>query len=90
MEVNDLPHAMRYGRSPRQFVELFDDTLDAALAMKEPLMIDVTAHCHCYGHANGAHAYETIAKKAKARDDIWIARRDEIAAHVRKQINSNK
>jgi peptidoglycan/xylan/chitin deacetylase (PgdA/CDA1 family) len=89
MEVNDLPHAMRYGRSPRQFVELFDDTLEAALAMNEPLVMDVTAHCHCYGHANGAHAYELIAQKAKVRDDIWIARRDEIATHVRKHMNSN-
>jgi hypothetical protein len=24
-EVNDLPHAMRFGRSPGQYVELFDD-----------------------------------------------------------------
>jgi hypothetical protein len=86
MEVNDLPHAMRYGRSPQQFVELFENTLEASLAMQEPLIIDVTAHTHCYGHANGAHAYETVAKLAKARDDIWIARRDEVAAHVRQQM----
>jgi peptidoglycan/xylan/chitin deacetylase (PgdA/CDA1 family) len=83
MEVNDLPHAMRYGRSPRQFVELFEDTLAAALAGDEPLVVDVTAHCHCYGHASGAHAYEAIAGKAKASDGVWIARRDEIAAYVR-------
>lgn len=90
MEVNDLPHAMRYGRSPQAFVELFDDAVASSLALNEPQMIDVTAHCHCYGHSAGAHAYETIAKKAKARDDIWIARRDEIAAHVRKETKSNK
>ncbi|HWM83469.1 MAG TPA: polysaccharide deacetylase family protein [Pseudolabrys sp.] len=83
MEVNDLPHAMRYGRSPRQFVELFEDTLAAALAGNEPLVVDVTAHCHCYGHSAGAHAYETIAGKAKACDGVWVARRDEVAAHVR-------
>lgn len=90
MEVNDLPHAMRFGRSPRQFVELFDDTLEATLSFDEPQLMGVTAHCHCYGHSYGAYAYETIAKKASARDDVWIARRDEIAAYVRKTIASTK
>jgi len=86
MEINDLPHAMRFGRSPRQFVELFDDTLAAALAADEALLIDVTAHAHCYGRPAGAAAYETIARKARARDDIFIATRDEIAAAVQKAI----
>jgi hypothetical protein len=30
MEVNDLPHAMRFGRSPGQYVELFDEALAQA------------------------------------------------------------
>lgn len=84
MEVNDLPHAMKHGRSPRQFIELYDDTLAASLSFNEPMMIDVTAHCHCYGHAAGAGAFEQIAKSAAKRDDIWITTRDKIAAHVRK------
>jgi peptidoglycan/xylan/chitin deacetylase (PgdA/CDA1 family) len=42
MEINDLPHAMRFGRSPRQYVELFDDLLAAALEQGEAVMIDVT------------------------------------------------
>jgi hypothetical protein len=25
MEINDLPHAMRFGRTPRQYIEIFDD-----------------------------------------------------------------
>jgi peptidoglycan/xylan/chitin deacetylase (PgdA/CDA1 family) len=86
MEINDLPHAMKYGRSPREFVELYDDTLAASLSFDEPVMIDVTAHGHCYGHAVGAAAYEKIAKSAVARDDIWITTRGEIAAQVRKAI----
>ena len=50
MEINDLPHAMRFGRSPRQFIELFDDNLAAAFAdPDEAVIVDVTAHCHCYG-----------------------------------------
>jgi peptidoglycan/xylan/chitin deacetylase (PgdA/CDA1 family) len=83
MEINDLPHAMRFGRSPRQFVEMFDDLLSAALQdPHEAVLIDVTAHAHCYGRPAGAWAYETIARTVRARDDVWLATRDEIARHV--------
>jgi peptidoglycan/xylan/chitin deacetylase (PgdA/CDA1 family) len=89
MEVNDLPHAMRFGRSPRQFVELFDDLLAGALAGEdEALIVDVTAHCHCYGRPAGAWAYETIAKNTAGRDDVWVTTRDEIAAHVCKSLRA--
>jgi hypothetical protein len=83
MEINDLPHAMRFGRSPRQFVEAFDDLLAHALAdAREAVMIDVTAHCHVYGRPSGAWAYEEIARRVAGRDDVWVATRTEIAGHV--------
>jgi len=83
MEINDLPHAMRFGRSPRQFIESFDDQLAYALAHeREALIIDVTAHAHVYGRPAGAWAFETIAAAAKARDDIWVATRGDVARHV--------
>jgi peptidoglycan/xylan/chitin deacetylase (PgdA/CDA1 family) len=83
MEINDLPHAMRFGRSPRQFVENFDDLLAAALADgDEAVMIDVTAHAHCYGRPAGAWAFEAIAGKVRARDDVWLVTRAEIAEYV--------
>lgn len=85
MEINDLPHAMRFGRSPRQFVELFDDLLATALKGEdEAIMIDVAAHAHCYGRAGGAGAYEEIARKVAARDDVWVALRSEMADYVLK------
>jgi hypothetical protein len=83
MEVNDLPHAMRFGRSPRQFVESFDEMLSHSLAGEtDALMIDVTAHTHCYGRPSGAWAYEAVARKVMWRDDIWLATRGDIATHV--------
>lgn len=86
MEINDLPHAMRFGRSPRQFVEAFDDQLEYALTMEsEALVIDVTAHAHVYGRPAGAAAFDAIAKKARERDDVWIATREDIARHVLKR-----
>ena len=85
MEINDLPHAMRFGRSPRAFIELFDDLLAHSRKNKrEAVMIDVTAHAHVYGRPNGAWAYEEIAKKTRKMKDVWIATREQIANHVLK------
>jgi peptidoglycan/xylan/chitin deacetylase (PgdA/CDA1 family) len=89
MEINDLPHAMRFGRSPHQFVELFDDALAQAHQGDSAIMIDVTAHTHVYGRPSGAAAYEEIARKLHERDDVWIATRAEIAAHARAVISPN-
>jgi hypothetical protein len=87
MEIDDLSHALRYGRSPRQFVETFDDLLAHLLAGEtDALLIDVIAHAHVYGRPSGAWAYEAIARKVMWRDDVWIATRGEIAAHVQKTI----
>ena len=48
MEVNDLPHTMRFGRSPAPYVEVFDKPLARMRAEEgEALMLDVTAHAHC-------------------------------------------
>ena len=83
MEINDLPHAMRFGRSPRQFVEAFDDQLAHALSReRETMLIDVTAHAHVYGRPSGAWAFEEIISKVRGRDDVWVATRAEIARHV--------
>jgi peptidoglycan/xylan/chitin deacetylase (PgdA/CDA1 family) len=85
MEINDLPHAMRFGRSPRAFIELFDDLIGHSRRNKvEAVMIDVTAHAHVYGRPNGAWAYQEIANKTKRMKDVWIATRQEIASHVLK------
>jgi hypothetical protein len=78
---------MRFGRSPRQFVELFDDLLEQALSKEsEPIMIDVTAHAHCYGRSGGAGAYEEIVRQVVRRDPVWIALRSEMADYVLKKM----
>jgi peptidoglycan/xylan/chitin deacetylase (PgdA/CDA1 family) len=83
MEINDLPHAMRFGRSPQQFVDAFEDQLEHVLSdEREAMLIDVTAHAHVYGRPSGAWAFEEIIRKVRARDDVWVATRAEIARHV--------
>ena len=87
MEINDLPHAMRFGRSPGQYVELFDEALaQMRKDTGEAVMLDVTAHAHVYGRPAGAWAFEAIAAKAGDHDDVWLATRGEIAAHVRQAL----
>jgi peptidoglycan/xylan/chitin deacetylase (PgdA/CDA1 family) len=84
MDVNDLPWSMRYGNAPRGLVEVFNDTLASALdRIAGPVMIDVTAHAHCYGRPWGLWAYEEMMRLAKRQRDVWIATRIELAQAVR-------
>lgn len=82
IDFNDLSHSMRFGRTPREFVDSFDDALSHTLAEKEDtIIIDVLVHTHCYGRATSAWAYDEIARKCAGRDDIWIATRTQIVDH---------
>jgi peptidoglycan/xylan/chitin deacetylase (PgdA/CDA1 family) len=81
MDVNDLPHSIRYGNGPEQFAATFKATLDGARAADEaPFMLDVTAHTHAYGRPAGAWAWDACIKIAKAAPDVWIGTRAEICA----------
>jgi len=83
MDINDLPHAIRYGNPPGALVESLRDILDGtAQADPRPFMLDVTAHCHVYGRAAGAWTFDAMMKMALARSDIWIATRQEIADYA--------
>jgi peptidoglycan/xylan/chitin deacetylase (PgdA/CDA1 family) len=84
MDINDLPHAMRFGRTPREYVEMFGDLLENLLTGNYgACIIDVTAHAHNYGRPGGAWAYEHVIRQLAQRDDIWLATRAEITAHVK-------
>jgi hypothetical protein len=83
MDVNDLPHAIRYGNAPRALLELFRDTLDASRKREQgPLMIDVTVHAHVYGRAYGAWVFDEAMRVAKRARDVWIGTRAQMARHV--------
>lgn len=82
MEINDLPHAMRFGRSPREFVQRFEDSAAHAIDSGEALLIDVTAHAHVYGRPDGAWAYAAIARMASGDGRLWVATRGAIADYV--------
>lgn len=90
IDFNDLPHAMRFGRTPGQFVEMFFDALDAILKQPpETIILDVFAHGHCYGRPAAAWAIDEILKRCAASDDLWITTRSEIAEHFRTSLPNN-
>lgn len=87
IEINDLSHSMRFGRTPRQFVEIFDDALEHLLAnTNDVVILDVLVHTHCYGRPAGAWAYAEIAQKCSQRSDIWVTTRGRIAEHFLAQL----
>ncbi len=82
IDFNDLPHAMRFGRTPRQFVKMFFEALDALSKQPpETIILDVFAHGHCYGRPAAAWAIDEIMKRCGDRDDLWITTRGAIADH---------
>jgi peptidoglycan/xylan/chitin deacetylase (PgdA/CDA1 family) len=88
IDFNDLSHSMRFGRTPRQFVDCFSEALQHALADKDDVVfIDVLVHTHCYGRPATAWAFAEVAKECGARDDIWVATRSQVVDHFLTQIS---
>ncbi len=84
-EVNDLPLYMRYGNSPRVYVEIFQDWLDTARRRETgPVRMDPAIHTHVFGRQPGLSMYEQVIEIAKSAEDIWIGTRSEAVAHARK------
>jgi len=85
VEFNDLPHAMRFGRTPTQFVEMFRDALEGIKCQPaETVVLDIFAHGHCYGRPAAAWAIDEIAKLCKDDGALWLTTRSAIAAHCKK------
>lgn len=83
MDVNDLPHSIRYGNQPGRLVDHFEELLEgSADADEQPFYLDVTAHTHVYGRPAGAWAFNDMMGIARERDDVWITTRREIADYV--------
>ncbi len=82
MDVNDLPHCIRYGNSPASLVEHFEDVLEGSESDDRPFMLDVTAHTHVFGRPAGAWAFDAMMKIALQRDDVWITTRRKIAHYA--------
>lgn len=84
VEFNDLAHAMRFGRTPGQFVALVTEALETIKTQPaETIILDIFAHGHCYGRPAAAWAIDEIARICAADDAVWLATRSAIADHCR-------
>jgi len=73
MEVNDLPHYVRYGNPADALVETFSRTL-AWLRLRDPRPghLDVTVHAHVSGRPYAARALAQMIEIAMEHADVWI------------------
>jgi peptidoglycan/xylan/chitin deacetylase (PgdA/CDA1 family) len=87
VEFNDLPHAMRFGRTPGQFVELFAEAIEGIGSQPdETIILDIFAHGHCYGRPAAAWAIDRIAALCAQDESLWITTRSQIAKHCVSQM----
>jgi peptidoglycan/xylan/chitin deacetylase (PgdA/CDA1 family) len=86
-EVNDLPLYMRYGNSPRVYLEIFQDWL-ASVRERETgaVRMDPAIHTHVFGRQPGLSFFERVIEIAKNAEDIWMGTRSEAVAHVRRAL----
>jgi len=80
MEINDLPHAVRYGNDPASFVSMLEGALNAARRSKRPACIDITVHAHVYGRATSVWAFREALRLTKEYDDVaWLTNHANLA-----------
>ncbi len=46
-----------------------------------PVIIDITAHTHCYARPGTAWAFEEVIRKVSQRDDVWLTVREDLVTH---------
>jgi peptidoglycan/xylan/chitin deacetylase (PgdA/CDA1 family) len=88
--VNDYEVTLVNGNPPSAYVEEFRSTLDLLRDEHErtggrPGMLRAAVHAHVYGRSRGRWAFRDAIRYAKSHEDVWIATRGELAAHVLEQ-----
>ena len=80
-DVNDMPF-MKHGSVPATTLDAFDENLRLCEKSSRLEIIDVTIHCHIFGHRRGASYFTKIVEHAAKSKDVWIGTRSEMAEHV--------
>lgn len=91
LDVNDMRFAAVQGfNSGQQFFTYLKDTFDALYAegdpneYNSPKMMSIGLHCRLIGRPGRIQALERFLSYAKSFDDVWFARRIDIAKHWHK------
>ena len=88
LDVNDMRFATAQGfNSGAQFYDYLKDAFDTLYAegAQTPRMMSVGLHCRLVGKPGRAAALARFLDYAQKHDDVWCARRVDIAEHWRQQ-----
>jgi putative urate catabolism protein len=88
LDANDMRFATPQGfNSGQQFYDYLKDTFDVLYAEGEqtPKMMSVGLHCRLAGRPGRTAALARFLDYIETREDVWIARRIDIANHWREQ-----
>jgi hypothetical protein len=82
MEVNDMPHSVRYGNEPAAFTSAFERIVGEWPAPDaRPYCLDVTVHAHVFGRPFGAIEFEKTLAVARRHDArVWLTNHARLAA----------
>lgn len=86
LDANDMRFATPQGfNSGQQFFDYLKDTFDVLYAegAEKPRMMSVGLHCRLAGRPGRAAAVERFLDYVGTKDDVWFARRIDIAEHWR-------
>jgi peptidoglycan/xylan/chitin deacetylase (PgdA/CDA1 family) len=83
MDINDMPHAVRYGNDPESYTRALAHLLEGwnELALVRPACMDLTVHAHIYGRPPGAIEFArslALLKSVEAR--VWVTNHDMLGA----------
>lgn len=84
LDANDMRFATAQGfNNGEQFFGYLRDTFDYLYAegKKAPKMMSVGLHCRLAGRPGRAHAVKQFIKHVARHDQVWVARRIDIARH---------
>jgi putative urate catabolism protein len=84
LDANDMRFATPQGfNSGRQFYDYLQDTFDMLYAEGEecPKMMSVGLHCRLAGRPGRAKSIEDFLDYVQRQNDVWVARRIDIARH---------
>jgi hypothetical protein len=82
MEVNDMPHSVRYGNEPAAFTSTFERIVTEWTAPDaRPYCLDITVHAHVFGRPFGAIEFQkTLAIARRHAAHVWLTDHASLAA----------
>jgi peptidoglycan/xylan/chitin deacetylase (PgdA/CDA1 family) len=89
MEMNDTPHAIRYGNPPGQMLDVFNDWHDY-VQRHEPgaVRLNPSIHGHVFGRLTGIGVFERLIELAQALPDAWIGTQGDAVKHLTDVLDS--